>query len=43
MNQQQLPPLPWRLPEPVVIELDPEQGWRAWDSAWAELDEKEQQ
>lgn len=37
-----LQPLPWRLPEPVVIELDPEAGWKAWDSAWAELDELEQ-
>jgi hypothetical protein len=39
-----LPPIPWfdPQPEPVVIELDPEAGWKAWESAWAELDELEQ-
>ena len=40
---EQLPPLPWRLPEPVVIEHEGEAAWAMWDSAWAELDEKEQQ
>lgn len=40
-----LPPIPWfdPQPEPVVIELDGDTAWAAWDAAQAELDELEQQ
>lgn len=39
-----LPPIPWfdPLPQPVVIELEDEAAWKAWDSAWAQLDQQEQ-
>lgn len=41
----ELPPIPWfdPLPQPVVIEMDGDSAWAAWDASQAELDEKEQQ
>ena len=32
-----------QLPQPTVIELDPIEGWRAWDAAVRESDAQSQQ
>lgn len=41
----ELPPIDWYdpTPQPVVIEMDGDSAWAAWDASQAELDEKEQQ